>query len=128
MTDTTTTPETATAVVDAYIAMWNEEDPAARAALIAEAWTDDAEYLDPLLEASGPAGLSEMVATVHQHYPGHRFRRLTGVDVHHDRIRFGWDLVAPDGAVFVAGVDVGTLAADGRLRTITGFFGDLPAA
>jgi hypothetical protein len=126
MTDTTT--DTTTAVIDAYISMWNEEDPDRRAALIAEAWTDDADYLDPLLEAQGPTGLSEMVATVHGHYPGHRFRRLTAVDVHHDRVRFGWDLVAPDGAVFVAGLDVGTLAPDGRLRTITGFFGDLTPA
>jgi hypothetical protein len=35
--------------------------------------------------------------------------------------------VAPDGAVFVAGIDVATVAGDGRLRTITGFFGDPPA-
>ena len=85
-------------------------------------------YRDPLLEADGPAGLSEMVATVHGHYPGHRFRRTSGIDAHHDVARFGWELVAPDGAVFVAGVDVATLADDGRLRTILGFFGDPPPA
>jgi hypothetical protein len=27
----------------------------------------------------------------------------------------------------VAGIDVGELAPDGRLRSITGFFGELPA-
>ncbi|MBA2283712.1 MAG: nuclear transport factor 2 family protein [Acidimicrobiia bacterium] len=129
MTDTTTDTTTATtAVVDAYIAMWNEEDPARRAALIAAAWAPDAAYLDPMLEARGHDGLGAMVAGVHAQFPGHRFRRLTAVDVHHDRVRFGWELAAPDGAVTVAGIDVGTLAADGRLQTITGYFGELATA
>jgi hypothetical protein len=123
MTTDITTP---TDVVDTYIDMWNEEDADRRADLIRTAWVDDARYRDPLLEADGPGGLSEMVAAVHGQYPGHRFRRTTGIDVHHDLARFGWELVAPDGAVFVAGVDVATLAEDGRLRTIAGFFGDPP--
>ncbi len=36
------------------------------------------------------------------------------------------ELAAPDGAIVVAGIDVGALAPDGRLRRITGFFGELP--
>ena len=117
-----------TATVETYFAMWNETDRTARTALIERAWADDASYVDPMLEAEGHAGLDQMVAGVQAQFPGHRFRRLSGVDVHHDRVRFAWDLVAPDGAVTVAGVDVGQLAADGRLRSITGFFGDPPAA
>jgi hypothetical protein len=123
----TTTTDTAR-IVDAYFAMWNEEDETARAALIETAWTADARYLDPLLEADGADGLSTMVETVHGHYPGHRFRRTSGVDVHHDQARFAWELVGPDGSVTVAGLDVAELASDGRLRRITGFFGPLPDA
>jgi hypothetical protein len=115
-------------LIDTYIGMWNETDPARRAALIEQAWADDASYLDPQLSADGKDALSEMVATVHDHYPGHVFRRRSDVDVHHDRVRFAWDLVAPDGSVFVGGIDVGELATDGRLRRITGFFGELPVA
>ena len=33
---------------------------------------------------------------------------------------------APDGAITVAGIDVGTVALDGRLVHVTGFFGDPP--
>ena len=129
MTDTTDTTDpatAATAVVDAYLAMWNEEDPERRAERIAEAWVPEGRYLDPLLEAEGHDALSTMVATVHQHYPGQRFRRLGGVDRHHDQVRFAWELSGPAG-VTVAGIDIGELAEDGRLRRITGFFGDLPA-
>jgi len=68
-----------------------------------------------------------MVTGVQARFPGHRFRRVSGIDIHHDQLRFAWELVAPDGAVVVAGIDVGVLAADGRLRRITGFFGALPA-
>ena len=122
-----TTTDT-TEVVDAYLAMWNEDDADARAALIERAWTPEARYLDPLLEADGYDGLTAMVEGVHGHYPGHRFVRTSGVDVHHDLARFGWELVAPDGSVTVAGLDVAELADDGRLRRITGFFGPLPEA
>ena len=81
-----------------------------------------------LLEAEGHAAISEMVAGVQAKFPGHRFRRLSGIDTHHDQLRFAWDLVSPEGAVVVAGLDIGALASDGRLRRITGFFGEAPAA
>ncbi len=118
----------ATTAVDTYIDMWNEQDADRRAELIEQAWVEGAVYRDPLLEADGHAALSEMVANVHGHYPGHRFRRTSGIDQHHDQVRFGWELVAPDGSLTVAGIDVGTVADDGRLARITGFFGDLPEA
>jgi len=71
-----------------------------------------------MLEARGHAALGEMVAGVQAKFPGHRFRRRSGVDTHHDQLRFAWDLVTPDGAVVVT---------DGRLERITGFFGEAPA-
>lgn len=116
----------ATTTVDTYLAMWNEPDPAKRAELIERAWSADGRYLDPVLEAEGHAALSEMVAAVQSRFPGHRFQRSSGVDQHHDQVRFAWQLAAPDGSVAVAGIDVGQLDGDGRLARITGFFGDLP--
>jgi hypothetical protein len=60
--------------------------------------------------------------------PEHRFRRASGIDAHHDHFRFAWELVGPDGGIALAGIDAGELTDDGRLRRITGFFGELPAA
>ena len=117
-----------TATVDTYLAMWNETDAARRAEHIGRAWAKDGRYVDPMLEAEGHAALDEMVQGVQARFPGHRFRRVSGVDAHHTDLRFGWELAAPDGAVVVAGIDVGELAPDGKLRRITGFFGGLPAA
>ena len=47
------------------------------------------------------------------------------IDEHHGYLRFAWELVGPDGTVALTGLDVGELADDGRLRRITGFFGEL---
>jgi hypothetical protein len=43
-----------------------------------------------------------------------------------DGAGFAWDLAGPDGSVIVTGLDLGKLAADGRFRRISGFFGELP--
>jgi len=115
-----------TAMVDTYLAMWNETDPTRRAQQIERAWTGDGHYVDPQLEAAGHAAINEMVAAVQARFPGHRFRRVSGIDTHHNQLRFAWELASPDGAIVVAGIDVGGIAPDGRLARITGFFGELP--
>jgi hypothetical protein len=127
MTTTTSTdvPEVAD-VVDTYLSMWNETDGGRRHELIERAWAPAGRYADPLQEAEGHTALSEMAAAIQGHYPGHTFRRTSGVDVHHDGVRFDWELAGPDGSVVVAGLDVGVLDADGRLRSIIGFFGPTP--
>jgi SnoaL-like domain len=117
-----------TATVDTYLAAWNESDPARRAGLVEQVWAPDGQLIDPPLAAEGHAGISDLHAALQGQFPGHRFRRSSAVDAHHDRLRFGWELVGPDGAVALAGLDVGELAGDGRLRRVVGFFGDLPAA
>jgi hypothetical protein len=113
--------------IDQYLDAWNETDAARRADLIAAVWADDGALVDPPLDGHGHAGIDAMASALQAQFPGHRFRRASGVDAHHEQFRFAWELVAPDGAPVLAGVDVGALAPDGRLQRITGFFGELPA-
>jgi hypothetical protein len=124
MTDITTE---VTAVVDTYLAAWNERDPQRRAELIERVWAENGSLIDPPMSGEGHDGISDIAAAMHEHYAGHRFERTSGVDAHHDHLRFAWQLVGPDGEVAVAGLDVADLAADGRLARVVGFFGDLPA-
>jgi hypothetical protein len=114
--------------IDTYLAAWNETDAARRAELVDRAWSPTGTYVDPMLEAAGRAAIDEMAATVQATYPGHRFRRTTQIDGHHDLVRFGWELVAPDGSITVSGIDVAALDGDGRLREVAGFFGELVPA
>ena len=109
-------------VVDNYIAIWNEGDQQRRRALIAETWTEDATYVDPLVTGEGADGIDAMIGGVQQAYPGHRFKLVSGPDAHHDRVRFSWQLFGEDGQVPVAtGIDFATVADDGRLKDVTGF-------
>jgi hypothetical protein len=115
-----------TSVVHNYIAMWNETTPEDRRAIIAETFADDASYLDPMQSGNGREGIDAMVAGAQTQFPGMRFELTAGPDAHHDRVRFGWRLVAGAGAgaggePVAAGVDFATVADDGRLRAVTGF-------
>ena len=116
-----------TATVDAYLSAWNERDPQRRAELIRRAWSEQGRLIDPPLAAEGHEAISDMASAMHEHYAGHGFRRASDVDAHHDQLRFAWELVGPDGTVALRGLDVGELAADGRLLRMTGFFGELAA-
>jgi hypothetical protein len=105
-----------------YIAIWNETAAEQRRALIADTFTDDASYLDPIMAGNGPAEIDAMVAGAQAQFPGTRFELSMGPDLHHDRVRFAWRLVsAAEGAPVAAGVDFATVAEDGRLRDVTGF-------
>ena len=66
-----------------------------------------------------------MTDTVLTHFPGHTFRRTSDVDAHHTFGRYGWDLVAPDGASRSAGPTSSRSTTRGQLTRIVGFFGDV---
>lgn len=114
-------------LADAYIAAWNERDADRRRELIAATWTEDARYVDPIVAGEGHDGIDAMIAGVLAQAGGHAFRRTSPVDAHHDRVRFGWDLVNLEtGVPFMAGLDVGEVAPDGRLSSIVGFLDLVP--
>ncbi len=113
--------------IDTYLSAWSEPDATQRAAMIERVWTADGRLIDPPLTGEGHAGISEMAGTMQEQFPGHTFRRVSGIDAHHDQVRFAWELVGPDGTVALTGLDTGEVAGDGRLRRIVGYFGDLPA-
>ena len=116
-------------VVERYIAMWNEQDAGRRRELVARTLTDDATYVDPLAASEGVDGIAAMIGAVQGQFPGFRFRLAAGPELHHDRARFTWQLHPADGGEPVAtGTDYCTVADDGRLRHVTGFLEQVPAA
>ena len=115
-----------TSTIDTYFAAWNETDARQRAELIEQVWAAEGRLIDPPLTGEGHQGISDMIATAHQQFPGCKFRRVSAVDTHHNQLRVAWELVTPEGAVAVAGMDTGEIDDHGRLVRIVGFFGPIP--
>jgi hypothetical protein len=124
----TITPDTAQSTIDRYVEMFNEPDDVARAELGKDVFADDGRLVDPLVDATGPVQIAAAIGALQAQMPGHSLARTTAVDTHHDQARFGWTVNGPDGSVAVAGIDVVSLDADGRIQQAAGFFGELGVA
>jgi hypothetical protein len=114
-------------LIDDHLAAYADPDRARRSAAVQRLWSEDAQLIDPPLAARGHAQIVDQAEQLLAHFPNHRFRRSSGIDLHHGAARYGWQLLAPDGRVVLEGLDVAQFDAQGRLERITGFFGPLPA-
>ncbi|WOT33683.1 nuclear transport factor 2 family protein [Streptomyces coeruleorubidus] len=118
MSDLTTT-------VDRYLAIWNEADADKRAAAIAELFTADAPYIDPLAAVEGHEGFGAVVAGAREQFKGLTFELHGTVDAHHNQARFQWGLVTEPIAI---GFDVLVADEAGRIKAVYGFLDKVPAA
>jgi SnoaL-like domain len=120
--------ETVATVVQKYAQAWNEPSETVRRELLEASWADRGQYTDPTAHVDGRDDLVLHIGGFHRRWPGARIEISSGVDVHHQVIRFKWQMIGPDGAITLEGMDFGELAADGRLQRIVGFFGPFPAS
>lgn len=115
------------ATIERFFAAWNATTEHDRRAAVEAAWTDDGAVVDPLGDVSGHGAIAGFIGEARSRFADHRFERISAGDMHHDLVRFGWRLVAPDGSSVLEGLEVGTVAPDGRLARTVGFFGPIPA-
>ena len=118
-------------VVERYIALWNEPDADARSRAVAQLFTQEGTYTDPLGAAEGYEAIEAVITGAREQYPGHVFKLIGDIDAHHDIVRFGWELVPEGGGdeeSVVVGFDVAVVAGDGCLRNVYGFLDKVPAA
>ncbi|MFZ5735117.1 MAG: nuclear transport factor 2 family protein [Pseudomonadota bacterium] len=116
------------ALVTQYVDAWNEPDVRKREALLAQCWGEGAVYVDPTVELKGATTLSAHIAKVQAARPGAYLEFMSGIDVHHNVVRFLWRLVRADGTRGDTSIDFGEIGPDGRLTKIVGFFGPAPMA
>jgi hypothetical protein len=112
-------------IADRYIAVWNETDPARRGTLLAEDWSDDATYVDPLMSGEGHAQISALIGAVQDRFPGFRFTRDGGADGYGDKVRFSWALGPEAEPDMIKGTDF-AVVKNGRLKSVTGFLDKVP--
>ena len=69
-----------------------------------------------------------MIATAQGHFPGYRLRLASGIETHHDYLRFSWVAGGTaEAPLYIKGTDFVAVAADGRIRSVVGFVDAAPA-
>jgi len=114
-------------IVDTYLATWNSTETAQRTRLLAQHWTPDATYVDPLAEASGVDAIDATIGAVHSQFPGFVFTQVGQPDAHHQQTRFQWGLGPADSDPIIVGFDVVVTDGDGRICQVLGFLDKVPA-
>src|SRR5262245_20449919 len=95
--------------VTQYMAAWNEPDDAARGALLAQCWSEGGLYLDPNVSLEGREALAQKIGEVLAGRPGARLEFMSGIDIHHNMVRFLWRLVRADGTCGDTSIDFGEI-------------------
>ena len=116
-------------IANRYIAAWNESDADLRLKAVADLWTEDGGYTDPLAAVIGAEAISAFIGGAQEQFAGLTFRLVDNVDAHHNVVRFGWQLLPAGGSESVVdGFDVLDLTDDGRIRHVYGFLDKVPSA
>ncbi len=107
-----------------YWAMWNERDLNLVRGHLDLAVSEDFDFCDPIHHHQGRDALEANVREFRTKRPDAEFTIASGIDSHHNRHRYRWDLIH-NGRVLVAGLDIATVADSGLIERIDGFFGEL---
>jgi len=112
-------------LITLYTGAWSEPDRALRQQLLERVWAEDGTYTDPTAHVAGREEFVDHIGGFFERFPGAHFELTSGIDTHHEKLRFSWRMMLADGKVSVEGVDFGELSTDGKLHRIVGFFGPL---
>ncbi len=112
-------------IADDYIALWNERDGARRRSRLASNWTEDARYVDPLMQGAGAEGIDALIAGVQQRFPEFSFTLIGKPDGHGAYLRFSWCLGPQGSDGPIKGTDF-VVTESGRIRSVTGFLDQIP--
>jgi hypothetical protein len=108
------------------LAAWNEYDPAKMRKLVEASLTEDVAFTDPNYQIVGIEAFIRQVEEFRSHEGRVRLAPTSGVDMHHDRARYSWAVLRPDGSRFEGFDAVALDLRQGKIRRIDGFFGPLP--
>ena len=106
-------------LVQAFVGVWNERDPARRSEMVGSLWLPDGRHLMGAQDVRGHAALEERVAASHQRNvveKGYIFRPAAAIQSLAGVIKFRWDMARSDsGEVISTGVGFLAIDDDGRI-------------
>ncbi|MFD8961425.1 nuclear transport factor 2 family protein [Streptomyces anulatus] len=119
-----------TALVDRYIAAWNEKDSDRRRQAVKDIWAPDALYANTGQEFRGHEGVETAVREAYEEFGAKGFVfRLNDYAQNHGALRITWDMVpAAGGPVAARGTEYLILDLDGLVSTDHQFPEALPAS
>lgn len=104
---------------------WNERDPAKLRELVEMSVTPDVAFTDPQYAITGSEAFIEMMIAFQERVGDVRLNRTSAIDMHHDRARYSWEIVWPNGDRFEGFDAVALDVPAGKVCRIDGFFGSL---
>jgi SnoaL-like domain len=110
------------ASIEAFVAAWNERDPAQRMRLIEQACAEDLHMRTPGKRIDGRAQLDALIADYQQRRPGERAVLASAIDVQGSSFRYAGRV---EGATIPRSdaLDAGACDEDGRIRVLLSFVG-----
>ena len=78
--------------LDHMLAAWNERDPKRVRAHLDRALSPDVVFIDPSVVTRGIDEFEANVHEVHGRLPGADYLRASGIDRHHDVVRYAWEI------------------------------------
>lgn len=111
---------------DHVLAAWNESNSANVRSHLEKALAADVRFVDPSIDVTGIDGFEANVHEVHAKNPGNVYSRASAVDSQNGFHRYHWAIHSKDGELLLPGFDVVETDAEGRVRCVIGFFGELP--
>jgi hypothetical protein len=110
-------------ILTLYFRAWNE--PSSTAALVAESCAEAVRYVDPRYTCLSAGELAGRIERSRSEAASFHVRFTSAVDGYGDTFRYTWEFAVPDLKLHIPGWDVITRAEDGRIATLTSFFGAL---
>jgi hypothetical protein len=111
------------ALVDAWFAAWAEADETARTKSLSAIAAADVRMRDRFSCVEGTGELTAHIAAAQRFMPGIRMQRQGDARHCQGTVLADWSAVSPDGQPRGRGTNVFTLGPDGRIETVTGFWG-----
>ena len=109
-----------------YVSSWKSDSDPQRQALFESCLDVDCQYTDPLIQAKGWQELAAYMRDFHKQIPGGHFV-TTYFLAHHGKSIAKWEMRNQDAVVLGEGVSYGEYSAQGKLRSMTGFFDAPPS-